>query len=211
VEQIDTQQTAINLEHAVRISVPSNLLGKKRVFVLMPEGKKEILYLPPSETVQELLARIPDLSSGVDLTAGMLVSHDDNGKTVRTPIDFQAFDAGGANPALRDGDMLSLSLVRDYVYLSGFIPRPGRYPYHGNWTVNDYVGEAGGTTSGGNLTKAIVMLSDGSKHDAGRGERVSVGSTIYIDRSTGSKIASGLAIVGNFSALVISIVALTRR
>ncbi|MFQ5601567.1 MAG: hypothetical protein ACE5G2_13585, partial [Candidatus Krumholzibacteriia bacterium] len=91
----------------------------------------------------------------------------------------------------------------------GLVARPGRYVYRADWTVGDYLGEAGGVTGGGNRDHAAVLTADGERRGVRRGDPVQRGDTIHVGRSTAGKIAGALAIVTNVSALVISVVALT--
>ena len=136
------------------------------------------------------------------------MSHDSTGATVERRVDLT--QAGGDAWLLHDGDVVSIPGVKEYVYVSGYVARPGRYPYRADWTVSDYLGEAGGVTGPGNRDHATVLGSGGGKRSADRGSHVERGDTIHINRSTTGTIAAALSIVTNVSALVISIVALTQ-
>jgi protein involved in polysaccharide export with SLBB domain len=125
-------------------------------------------------------------------------------------VDLVAALAGAGDRVMQDGDVLSVPPVKDYVYVSGYVARPGRYAYRGDWTVNDYVGEAGGPSAGGSRDRAVIMDNDGNRRGGDRKSAVERGETVYLDRSTGGKASSTLGILANLSALIISIVALSR-
>ncbi len=199
------------LRNIVRVSVPSQLLGRRRVFAILPDDQRHTLYLSPSETLHDLVRRVSLLGAEADLAEARLVTRNEDGGRLEIPVDVQRVLAGEQDHALYDGDVLSVPAVRDYVYVSGFVARPGRYAYRADWTIGDYVGEAGGVAATGNRDKATVLSPNGDKHGARRGESVRRGDTIHINRSTGGKIAISLGILTNVSALVISIVALTRN
>lgn len=197
-------------ENVVRVAVPSALLGRRRVFAILPDDQRHTLYLSPSETLQDLVRRVSLLGVDADLSDARLVTQDEDGDPVELVVDVQRVLAGEQDRPLQDGDVLSVPPVRDYVYVSGFVAQPGRYSYRADWTVGDYLGAAGGVAATGNRDHATVLRPDGDKRSADRGDSVRRGDTIHINRSTGGKIATSLAIVTNISALVISIVALTR-
>jgi hypothetical protein len=55
-----------------------------------------------------------------------------------------------------------------------------------------------------------VFRENGEEMKLGRNEPLQRGDTVYVDRSSGGKWVAGLAVLSNFSALIISVVALTR-
>ncbi len=197
-------------EDVVRVAVPSQLLGRRRVFAILPDDERHTLYLSPSETLQDLVRRVSLLGADPELADARLVTRDDSGGQVTLDVDVQRVLAGEQDHPLQDGDVLSVPPVRDYVYVSGFVARPGRYAYRADWTLGDYLGEAGGVAATGNRDRATVLRPSGEQRSATRGDPVRRGDTIHINRSTGGKVATSLAILTNISALVISVVALTR-
>lgn len=198
------------LQSVMRVAVPSALLGRRRVFAILPNDERHTLHLSPSETLQDLVHRVSLLGADADLAGARLVTQDEKGRALLLDVDVQRVLAGEEDRPLHDGDVLSVPPVRDYVYVGGLVAQPGRYPYRADWTVGDYLGEAGGVAATGNRDKATILGAQGDKRSAGRGDTVRRGETIHINRSTGAKVATSLAILTNISALVISIVALTR-
>jgi hypothetical protein len=173
-------------------------------------GARHTLYLAAGDSLQDLALRIGDFDETAGLTKAVLATRDVDGNAVNVPIDLTSVLRGETNRALQDGDVLSIPGPQDFVYLSGFVTRPGRYIYRSDWRVGQYIGEAGGTARGGNLSSVRVIHEDGTQAELDRSETLRRGDTIQVELSTGGKWVAGLAILSNFSALIISVVALTR-
>jgi hypothetical protein len=150
------------------------------------------------------------LDPSAALDAARLVSHDSTGATVTQEVDVTEVLAGERDYPLQDGDVFSVPVVKDYVYVSGLVARPGRFPYQAAWRVGDYLGEAGGTAATGNRDHVTILDPSGQARSGERNSGVERGETIHVNRSTAAKVASGLSIVTTISAFVISIVALTK-
>jgi protein involved in polysaccharide export with SLBB domain len=198
------------LDDVVRVTVLSSLVGRPRVVVISPSGQRRIFYLAAGDSLRELALRIGDFDETAELSKAVLATRHDSGVAQSVPVDLISVLRGDSNHEIRDGDTLSIPGPRDFIYVTGFVQRPGRYTYRSDWRVGHYVGEAGGTARGGNLTDARVFREDGTQVKLERNDPLQRGDTIYVDRSTGGKWVAGLAILSNFSALIISIVALTR-
>jgi len=178
--------------------------------VTLPPNRRETLYISESETLRSLLPRVMQIEPNAALSEATLVSRDSTGAEVERRVDVAQVLAGDVDYPLHDGDAFSVPTVKDYIYVSGLVARPGRYAYQAAWRVGDYLGEAGGTAAGGNRDR-VTILSDGGRPRSGnRSSVVERGETIHINRSTSSKVASALSIVTTISAFVISIVALTK-
>jgi protein involved in polysaccharide export with SLBB domain len=194
----------------VRVAVRSAMVGKSRVFVILPSGQEHTLFLAPDETLRDLIGRVTELQPEADLAEAQLSTSGPDGERVQVPVDVAGVLRGDSDHPLRDGDVLSVPRVKSYVYVSGFVTRPGRYVYRGDWTVNDYIGEAGGPTGGGSLGGVKLLGPDGEKRSGERSSRVQRGETVYVDRSFTGKASSFLGLFTNVTALVISLVALRR-
>jgi len=210
VRSCDLRRDSPTTDDVVRVSVPSSLLGKRRVFVDMPDGAQRILFLGPGETLRDLLRRTAYLGPDADLAAAELATRDEGGRPKWVPADLEGVLRGDKDLALQDGDRLSIPKVRGYVFVSGHVTKPGRYPFRADWTVNDYVGEAGGPTTSGARDRVTLIGTRGTSRGGARETKVQQGETIYIDRSFVGKAGGFLGLFANISALIISIVALRR-
>lgn len=210
VQTFDLAHDAPDTQDATRVTVLSNQLGRRRVFVTGPDGATTTVFLAPDETLAGLVRRTATMGPDADLAGARLATRDERGVARQIPLDLSRVLAGEQDRPLQDGDALSVPPVKGYVYVSGFVTRPGRFIYHADWTVNDYVGEAGGPTQAGSLDNAKILAPDGSRRGADRKTPVQRGETVYLDRTLSGKAAGALSLLANFSALIISVVALNR-
>jgi protein involved in polysaccharide export with SLBB domain len=211
VETVDLGgDNGTDIADATRVSVLESGLGRARAFVMGPDGESNVYPLVPGETVADLARRATTLGPDADVRGARLSTRDPDGKQVHVPVDLVAALEGAASPTLQDGDVLSVPPVKDYVYVSGHVARPGRYPYRGDWTVTDYVGEAGGPIPGGSRDRSVILGVNGDSRGANRTAPVQRGETVYIDRGLGGKSSSVLGMLINLSALTISLVALSK-
>jgi polysaccharide export outer membrane protein len=210
VESYDLRHDTPNTDRATRITILSTQLGRARVFVIGPDGNETVLFIAPNESLADLVRRSATVGPEADIQHAEFTTRGADGRQQRQAIDLERVLRGEQSVALQDGDVLSVPPVKEYIYVSGFVMRPGRYPYRGDWTVNDYVGEAGGPTAGGALDHALLLTADGSKHDGNRRSPVQRGETIFLDRSFTGKASGALGLVANLSALIISVVVLRR-
>ncbi len=211
VELMDLTGNSPTADDVVRLSVRSSLLGKARVFVTLPDGRRETLYLSDRETLRTLVPRVVQIDPNTALHDATLASRDSTGKQEEVHVDLAQVLSGAQDHLVRDGDVFSVSGVRDYVYVSGMVAQPGRFPYRADWEVNDYIGQAGGTAPGGNRDHVTLLSADGTARSGKRGSDVGRGETIHVNRSTGSKMVAALGVLTSVSALVISVVALTTQ
>jgi protein involved in polysaccharide export with SLBB domain len=210
VEIYDLGRDTPNTDHATRITILSTQLGRARVFVVGPDGSQTVLFIAPNESLADLVRRSATVGPEADIHHAQFSTRKADGSQQRRTIDLEQTLRGDESVRLQDGDLLSVPPVKEYVYVSGFVMRPGRYSFRGDWTVNDYVGEAGGPTAGGSLDHAVLLGADGVKHDGNRRSPVQRGETIFLDRSFTGKASGALGLVANLSALIISVVALRR-
>ncbi len=210
VETYDVARDAPNTDNATRVTVLSTQLGRARVFVIGPDGVETVLFIAPNESLADHVRRSATMGPEADVQNAQFTSRNAKGESERRSIDIGRVLRGEQSVALQDGDVLSVPPVKEYIYVSGFVMRPGRYAYRGDWTVNDYVGEAGGPTAGGSLDHVVLLGAGGKKRDGSRRSAVQRGETIFLDRSFTGKASGALGLVANLSALIISVVALRR-
>jgi protein involved in polysaccharide export with SLBB domain len=208
---LDLRDNSPPTDGVVRVAVLSSMLGKRRVFAIMPDGTQRTLYLAPQETLRDLVRRTAQVDPDADVSAATLATRDKDGRPEQVLVDLPRVLRGETDAPLQDGDVLSIPSVKSYVYMSGFVGKPGRIPYRADWTVNDYLGEGGGPVTGGSRTRVVLIGTNGRERSGDRRTRVERGDTIHVDRSLGGKVATFLGVFTSFSALVISVVAITRR
>jgi hypothetical protein len=197
-------------DDVTRVTVLSTMLGQRRVFFIAPDDRQQTFYIGDGEMLSDLVRRVANLPPDADLAGAVLATRDSTHESIQVAVDIERVLAGEQNRPLVDGDVLSVPSVKGYVYVSGFVSRPGRYVYRSEWTVDDYLGEAGGPALGGSRGSVSVIGSDGAMRRADRRTPVRRGETLHVDRSVGSKSVAALGVLINVTALALSVVALTR-
>jgi protein involved in polysaccharide export with SLBB domain len=210
IETCDLRAQSPPASDVTRATVFSHQFGQRRVFFIAPDDRQQTFYVGDDETLAGLVRRVGALPPDANLGGGQLATRDSNGVAIQVPVDLRSVMAGEQDRALQDGDVLSVPSVKGYVYVSGHVTRPGRYAYRAEWTVNDYLGEAGGPAPSGTRDRVTLLASDGKQRDGDRRTPVRRGETVYVDRSVGSKAGVLLGTLISLSALAISVVALTK-
>lgn len=210
VETVDLRTGSPSAAEASRVTVLSRLLGRPRVYFITPDDRQQTLLLAPGETLASLVRRTATLPADADLAAAQLATRDKEGSPVLVPVDLRRVLQGEQDRPLREGDVLSVPGVKGYVYVSGHVTKPGRYAYRADWNVSDYVGEAGGPTIDGSRNRARLLGQDSIWRDVNRTTIVQRGETVFVERSRGGQTGTIVGVLGNLTAVVISVVALTR-
>ncbi len=109
------------------------------------------------------------------------------------------------------GDILELEYAARWVYLTGAVRMPGRYPHLPGMRVGDYVSLAGGPTELGRSDGWTIRRGDESAHAVEPSAFVDAGSTLRVPERRTYKFNTLLAPLSSASALIISIIALSRR
>jgi protein involved in polysaccharide export with SLBB domain len=210
VSNSDLHHESPATDDVTRVTILSALLGKNRVFFITPDDRQQTLYMAPGETLADLVRRTATLPADADLAGAQLATHDSVGHPVQVPVDLTRVLAGEQDRPLQQGDVLSVPGVKGYVYVSGYVNRPGRYPYRPEWTVNDYLGEAGGPAPGGSRDRVTILGLGGRQRESDRRMPLQRGETVFVDRSLGAKGATALGLLINVTALAVSVVAISR-
>jgi len=115
----------------------------------------------------------------------------------------------GRDFVLQANDDVFVSVEELYVYVTGYVVKPGRFAYNGNVDINFYLSQAGGPKENGSLEKLYIIREHG-KRTAYKNQMIQPGDTIYVPESIKSSFISYLQPVATIVSLVISIVILSR-
>ena len=86
-------------------------------------------------------------------------------------------------------DRLFISVEELYVYVTGFVVRPGRLPYNGSLDALYYISQSGGPSFNGSRNRIFIKREFGSR-ELYAGQPIQPGDTIYIPETTRSRIVS---------------------
>jgi protein involved in polysaccharide export with SLBB domain len=117
----------------------------------------------------------------------------------------------GRSLPLRPGDTLEVEYAMRWVFVTGSVRSPGRFPYLPGLDATDYVHLAGGPTEVGRTSGWTIEGSDGTRQPVEHAGPVRPGSTLRVPERRSYKATTWLSPLSTATALIISVVALTRR
>lgn len=98
--------------------------------------------------------------------------------------------------ALMPGDVLSVTVNLDVVYVHGMVARPGFFPYDPSYTVRDFIFSAGGPAREGDIGRA-KLTRDGKTRPADLNEKLISGDSIYVSTDVKSSTRNNISFISN--------------
>jgi len=123
-------------------------------------------------------------------------------------FDMQEYLASGRgqNPRLEHGDIVFVPRSEEYVYVTGELRRPGPVVYNEAFTLNQYLGHAGGLYSTANVRGIRVIYPDGRTRRAHPDMQLEPGATIYVPRRPLYELRDWIALIAAGVAVTAAII-----
>lgn len=170
-----------------------------------PEEEPDLfIEMRPGDTVGLLLDQVGGLS---DRATGR-GSLQREGEPARR-IDLFSPDARAV--PLLPGDLLEVDYALRWVLVTGSVRSPGRFPYLPGLDARDYIHLAGGPTEVGRGNGWTIETPDGTRRPIDHAGLVLPGSTLRVPERRSYKMTTWLSPLSTATAVVISVVALSRR
>jgi protein involved in polysaccharide export with SLBB domain len=170
-----------------------------------PEEEPDLcLELREGDTVGVLLDQVGGLS---DRATGRGILHRGDGPP--RPLDLTSPD--GRSVVLRPDDMLEVEYALRWIFVTGSVRSPGRFPYLPGLGARDYIYLAGGPTEIGRSSGWTIEAPGGKRKSVSHAGPVPPGSTLRVPERRSYWTTTWLSPLSTASALIISVVALTRR
>lgn len=185
--QLQARLTTAYRKYIVRPIVSVSLLKKRPQFVTFSgfvarAGQAE--YRPGQRIIEALAASggIPPTGNAAMIT----VTHSDGQSQVLDLSHPEKKAQSPENIVLQSGDIISVPEQRGQIIVSGFVPKPGPYPYKEDMTVQDALALSGAPSAeAADLSHATIT------HD-GRTYPVNLYALLYQnDQTNNSKLAAG--------------------
>jgi polysaccharide export outer membrane protein len=125
-----------------------------------------------------------------------------NSFTVERKGQFQTVDR---EFLLQPFDQLYISVEEMFIYVTGNVTLPGKYPYNGNVDVSYYLSQGGGITPIGSKNKIYIIKAHG-KQELYKGQAIQPGDTIYVPESFRSIFTSYLAPISALLSIVSTVI-----
>lgn len=211
VEGLVTVRGAVFGRGEYRIRVSALTTEKERI----SEGTYE---LKPGERVFDILRKAGGVTPWADLHHCYIerLILGGAGERQRIPVDLHRvlFEADSAqNLEMANADILVVPPINNYIYVEGEVNNPGAFPYSPNLRLLDYIGQAGGPTEYGQLSRAWI-LRQGKRVGGKTNPLVEPGDVVTVPRyglKWWQDYVTVLSAVGIPTAsILISIIALSR-
>ncbi len=116
-----------------------------------------------------------------------------NGEMIKTNSDFM----------VAPNDSIFVSVEAAFVYVTGNIPEPGKYPYISGGSTMQYISKAGGLLNTGSYSKTKIYAPDGHEKDA-ETEPIRPGDTVYVPQNLLSMLQNYLTTLSIIAGIVSS-------
>ena len=112
---------------------------------------------------------------------------------------------------LKPGDQIHVQESKA-VFVTGFVENPGRYQYFIGFSVEDYLGLAGGNLKTGDMSKVQIQHTDNTI-SVGIHHQLNRGDIIYVPQANLSKLVGDLSvlqILSYITSITLTYIAATR-
>jgi protein involved in polysaccharide export with SLBB domain len=130
-------------------------------------GKSTILQrleLAQGERVRDVLERAGGAAAYADLRLALIERSASTGPRQRIPIDLYRMlveKDDTPNVVLQNGDVFTLPIVEDKIFILGEVKTPGAHDFRPDLTPREYVALAGGPTNRARLVNTLVTFRNG--------------------------------------------------
>ncbi len=152
----------------------------------MTAGKPTIVQrfeLARGDRVRDVIGRAGGAAAYADLRQAMIDRAGAGGPPQRIPLDLHRLlveKDDTQNIALENGDVLTLPVAEDKVYVLGEVRAPGGIDYRPNLTPREYVALAGGPTVRARYHRATVTMPDGRSYALAQAPPLEPGAVVTV-------------------------------
>jgi protein involved in polysaccharide export with SLBB domain len=209
-EQIDT--VAVQNRDIVVMPDRRTFQGGDYVQLRGGGGREGKVYIEEGETIGSFIPRFARLMEDHDIERAVIERENEDGSTSYIPVDFEKLIAGDreADVPLQRGDIISVPLMDDLVYVSGEVVSPGEIPFQRGLPAERYIAMAGGPTRAGSINKIKIYSTDGTIRDGDRNSQVYRGDTILLERTVTSYVGPMFVAFTSLTSLILSVIAVSR-
>jgi protein involved in polysaccharide export with SLBB domain len=171
-------------------------------------GKTTIVQrfeLAAGDRVKDLVGRAGGAAAYAALRLATIDRAGDGGPRQRIPVDLHRLlveKDETQDIRLENGDVLTLPVAEDKVYVLGEVRTPGAVDFRPEFTVREYLAAAGGPTVRGRFQKATVTLPNGRSYLLAEAPPVEPGSVITVPEVSVRWYQDYLAIATAVSSLI---------
>ena len=191
------------INYGDRIHIPYGAIGTESVLVSGAVEGNGYDIIEPEETLWLFIQRGIIFEENANLDK-IYISRGNNDVQKVYAAEFDQF-------ILEPGDQIHIQESKA-VFVTGFVKNPGRYQYFIGFSVEDYLGLAGGNLKTGDISKVQIQHSDNTV-SVGIRHQVTRGDIIYIPQRNLSKLVGDLSvlqIISYVGSITLTYIAATR-
>jgi protein involved in polysaccharide export with SLBB domain len=153
-------------------------------------GKATIVQrfeLAQGDRVRDVVFRAGGAAAYADLRLAMVERGGASGPRQRVPVDLQRLlveKDETQNIQLQNGDVISLPVVEDKVYVIGEVKAPGGIDFRPDLTLREYVTLAGGPTTRAKLRNTLVTFRSGQTYAMADAPPLEPGTVVTVPEVT---------------------------
>jgi protein involved in polysaccharide export with SLBB domain len=209
-EQLDS--VAINNRDIVVLPDRRTFNGGDYVELRGGGSRQGKVYIEKGETLSSFIPRFARLSDNHDLERAVVERESEDGSVKYITVDFERLLAGDeeADIPLQKGDIISVPLMDNYVYVSGEVVNPGQIEFQRGLPAERYIALAGGPTRAGSINKIRIYSTDGTNRSGDRNSTVYRGDTVLLERTFTSYAGPMFVAFTSLTSLVLSVIAVSK-
>lgn len=194
------------LENGDIIFVPSINMQDDYVIVEGDVGLQGIYPLKPNEKLIGFLKRVSALNKRSDLS-NIIVDREKTEYTINIIDEIEKYK----DWTLKNKDVIKISTIYGQVYIRGEVANPGALPYRANYTVRDYVGEAGVLDSAVDEDELLLWRQESGELIKGSNTIVGKGDMIIVNKRAREVFKDYMTIFAPIISLLLATISITLR
>jgi polysaccharide biosynthesis/export protein len=149
-------------------------------------GKPTIVQrfeLAQGERVRDIVVRAGGAAAYADLRQAFVDRTAQSGPRQRVPIDLQRLlveKDEAQNVTMQNGDILTLPVIEDKVYVVGEVKAPGAQDFRPDLTPREYLALAGGPSNRAKLTNTTVTFRNGRTYAMAEAPPLEAGAVVTV-------------------------------
>jgi len=176
------------------------------------QGREGKILIEQGETMSNFITRFIRLREDHDLEHAVVERRIGDGDTQFIPVDLRKVITGedGRSLVLLPGDVVSIPLLDNMVYVTGEVAQPGPIAFQGGLPAGRYIALAGGPSDKGSIDRLEIYDAEGCRRGAGRDSQVYRGETLLVKRR--KSVIFGTIFIGltSLATLVLATVAVSQ-
>jgi protein involved in polysaccharide export with SLBB domain len=184
--------------------------GTESVRIEGGRGREGRILIEEGETIGEFINRFIRLREDHDLEKAVVERQLPDGNVEFIPVDLKKVISGenDGSLALEPGDVISVPVRDDFVYVTGEVTAPGQVSFQRGLPAGRYIALAGGPSQRGSIDRLRIYDIDGNERSGDRNSKVYRGETILVKQRKSVIFGSLFFGFTSLASLIVAVIAL---